>query len=320
MSRYDFTVVGTAASVSILKVNKMPSCGCSTAVYAGSFSEFRNGGMGFNIVAGLTKLGMKVYPVLTYADERQKDFLHSFARDNGLPEDGIDDPPKGSRGTTVMIQDANKNHMTLITEYEHRLPDSTYFHAQKMQDWFFRDSCFAILTAPFPKNTANAIDAIIRNRIPLVLSMRKDCNAFPHDLLWKAVRHAEIILANDAEAEYILAEFGLKDVQELFSYGKLHSFVETRGREGCRVYARDSTGKPFHHDISAVAMRKPIADTVGAGDGFVCGFMYAISKGMGLDEAALMGGTVSSFVLEKEGSIEGLPDERMMLERFSEQR
>ncbi|MFQ6962710.1 MAG: hypothetical protein ACLRR6_00830 [Oscillospiraceae bacterium] len=46
MKRYDFTVVGTAATVSILHVNQMPECGKSTPVFGGSLTEYSNGGMG----------------------------------------------------------------------------------------------------------------------------------------------------------------------------------------------------------------------------------------------------------------------------------
>lgn len=90
MKRYDFTVVGTAATVSILHVNQMPECGKSTPVFGGSFTEYSNGGMGLNICAGLARLGEAVYPVLTYcrhADgggnphSRQKDRLaESYGR------------------------------------------------------------------------------------------------------------------------------------------------------------------------------------------------------------------------------------------------
>ena len=45
MKRYDFTVVGTAATVSILHVNQMPECGKSTPVFGGSLTEYSNGGM-----------------------------------------------------------------------------------------------------------------------------------------------------------------------------------------------------------------------------------------------------------------------------------
>ena len=60
-----FTVVGTAATVSILHVNQMPECGKSTPVFGGSLTEYSNGGMGLNVCAGLARLGEAVYPVLT---------------------------------------------------------------------------------------------------------------------------------------------------------------------------------------------------------------------------------------------------------------
>ena len=108
MKRYDITVVGTAATVSILHVNQMPECGKSTPVFGGSLTEYSNGGMGLNICAGLARLGEAVYPVLTYADHRQHDFLHAFAREYHMPENGIQDPPEKARGTTIMIQNAEK--------------------------------------------------------------------------------------------------------------------------------------------------------------------------------------------------------------------
>ena len=53
---------------SVLHVDEMPQAGKSTAVYDENFMHFTNGGKGFNIVAGLHKLGNSVYPVLTYCD------------------------------------------------------------------------------------------------------------------------------------------------------------------------------------------------------------------------------------------------------------
>lgn len=156
MKRYDFTVVGTAATVSILHVNQMPECGKSTPVFGGSLTEYSNGGMGLNICAGLARLGEAVYPVLTYADHRQHDFLHAFAREYHMPENGIQDPPEKARGTTIMIQNAEKNHMTLITEYAHRLPGSTFYGVQEMKPEFFRDSRYVVLTAPMAMNVQTA--------------------------------------------------------------------------------------------------------------------------------------------------------------------
>ena len=60
--------------------------------------------------------------------------------------------------------------------------------------------------------------------------------------------------------------------------------------------------------------------SVGAGDGFVSGFMYGLAKGHSIKDCSLLGSTLSSFVLEDEGSITNLPTEARLLERFSKWR
>lgn len=316
MSLLDFTVVGTAATVSVLKVDRMPVCGASTPVYDGCVSVYDNGGMGLNICAGLAALGLKVLPVLTYADYRQHDFIHSYAKAHGMPEDGISDPPEGSCGTTLMIQDSKKNHMTLITEYEHRLPGSPYFKAQEMKPEFFKDSSYVILTAPLPKNSAPAIEAIIQSGRPLALSMRKDKNAFPHDVLEKAIVNAVFIFANEAEVQYLVEEFSLKSIEDLFKGSRLMHLVMTLGKNGSRVYSRRQ-GSIESVKVLAVEPEGEIADTVGAGDGFVSGFMYGVARHMSISDCSLLGSTFSSFVLEKEGSITNLPSSEMLMQRFA---
>ncbi len=315
MKRYDFTVVGTAATVSILRVRQMPECGKSTPVFGSGPEKFDNGGMGLNICAGLAKLGASVYPVLTYADYRQHDFLHGFAQEYRMPEDGIQDPPAQARGTTIMIQNAEKNHITLITEYEHRLPESTFYAVQEMKPEFFRDSRYVVLTAPMAMNTQPAIDAIRASGTPLVLSMRKDPNALPHEKLAQLLELSTVIFANETETEYLRTEFGLADIRDLFRGGRLQILVETLGAEGSRVYYRSGDGI---EETQACAVR-PHSDeieTVGAGDGYVCGFLYGLTHGYQMRICALLGATVSSFVLEKEGSITNLPTEAQLLARY----
>lgn len=316
MSKFNFTVVGTAATVSVLKTDKMPECGASTPVFEGSVADFQNGGMGFNICAGLAELGCSVYPVLTYADARQHDYLHSYFEEKNLPVEGIKDPPKDSCGTTIMIQDSNKNHMTLITEYDHRLPSSDYFGKQKMEDCFFEDSDYIILTAPLPINTEAAIDAIVKSGKPFVLSMRKDKNAFPHDLLYKALINANYLFANETEVEFIEKEYGLNAIEDLFNIGKMKYIAKTVGKDGSIIISKGPDNKFIYEEVPAVEVPNGIADTVGAGDGFVSGFMYGMLHGKTVKECATLGSTVSSFVLEAEGSVTNLPNESRLLERY----
>lgn len=316
MKQYDFTVVGTAATVSVLRVDEMPQSGKSTPVFGENFMEFTHGGKGFNIVAGLNKLGSRIYPVLTYCDARLKPQMHQFIQDTGMPGDGIKDPPAGALGTTLIIQDRNKNHMTLITGYDLRLPDSDYYGRQAMHPHFFENSKMVILTAPLAANTEPAIQAIRASGTPLALSMCIDHNAFPPKLLWEALQSSYIIFANEVEIQYITKEFGLNHISDLLHNGKTRYIVETLGADGSRIFEL-SNGKVKITEARAIPAQVKEVETVGAGDGYVCGFLYGLIHGRSIADCARLGGCVSSFVLEKEGSISNLPTEEQLLERFT---
>lgn len=232
-----------------------------------------------------------------------------------MPENGIQDPPEKARGTTIMIQNAEKNHMTLITEYAHRLPGSTFYGVQEMKPEFFRDSRYVVLTAPMAMNTQPAIDAIRASGTPLALSMRKDPNALPHEKLAQLLELSTVIFANETETAFLCEEFGLKEIRDLFQNEKLQILVETLGAEGSRVYYRDG-GQICQTQARAVRPLCAEPETVGAGDGYVCGFLYGLVHGRSVHECALLGGTLSSFVLEKEGSITNLPTEAQLLARY----
>lgn len=316
MKQFDFTVVGTAATVSVLRVEEMPQSGKSTPVFGNNFMEFTHGGKGFNIVAGLDKLGNRVYPVLTYCDARLRPQMHQFVENAGMPADGIKDPPEGALGTTLIIQDRNKNHMTLITGYDLRLPGSGYYGQQTMHPHFFENSKMVILTAPLAANTEPAIRAIRDSGTPLALSMCIDRNAFPPRLLWEALQISYIIFANEGEIQYIKEEYGLDHICDLFQNGKTKYIVETLGAEGSRIYEQAESGVKITR-AKAVPAQVDEVETVGAGDGYICGFLHGLIRGRSVADCARLGGSVSSFVLEKEGSVSNLPTEEQLLERFA---
>lgn len=145
--------------------------------------------------------------------------------------------------------------------------------------------------------------------------MRKDPNALPHEKLAQLLELSTVIFANETETAFLCEEFGLKEIRDLFQNEKLQILVETLGAEGSRVYYRDG-GQICQTQARAVRPLCAEPETVGAGDGYVCGFLYGLVHGRSVHECALLGGTLSSFVLEKEGSITNLPTEAQLLARY----
>ena len=95
--------------------------------------------------------------------------------------------------------------------------------------------------------------------------------------------------------------------------------METLGAQGSRVYAKEGDGIAVTQ-VGAIRPECSEIETVGAGDGYVCGFLYGLLHGCSARDCALLGGTLSSFVLEKEGSVTNLPTQKQLLARYEKNR
>ncbi|MGW7480295.1 sugar kinase [Nonomuraea muscovyensis] len=60
--------------------------------------------------------------------------------------------------------------------------------------------------------------------------------------------------------------------------------------------------------VTSAAVRVPVADTVGAGDAFVAGYLSGLLEGLPLGERLRRGVTVGAFAVAAEGDWHGLPD------------
>ena len=73
------------------------------------------------------------------------------------------------------------------------------------------------------------------------------------------------------------------------------------------------SAQPVHRQITSGG--NGFVDAVGAGDGFVAGFLYGMSRKKPLPVCAQYGSTLASFVIECDGSTTNLPDEEALLAR-----
>lgn len=312
--QYQFTVCGVATSVKVLKVREMPRVGVTTCIVNGDYDKPTFGGPGWNISCGLAKLGCRVLPVLTYTDCHFGPVLRRWLEENKIPDYGIKAPPDGYSGAAIMIQDEHKEHMTLGCQYGMSGPGIPQF-IQQYENRLFENSEMIVLSAPRPENSEALLEAILASKKPFAFSMRHDPYTFPAHRLWRILCSAAIVFANEEETGYILSQYGLKDVEELFTKGRMELFIATAGKRGSRVYKRRAGGGVRVYQIPITDTPAGNVDTVGAGDAYVAGFLCGLSRGCPVDVCAQYGSTMSSFVIEKEGSTTNLPTWTQLLER-----
>lgn len=317
MKQYDFTVVGGGTMVQMFRFHQMPIVGKTATPTNSNPNELHYGGCGFNVYSGLIKLGASVFPVLTHSNPLMGKRLHEECVKYGMPETGIFGPKLEKYYQCLMMGDDNGDHITIAYWYGADV-DSTEFQSNSsvvLKDEFFERSKMALLVMGNPDLGWQTVDLAKKNNVPLAYSYRNDPALVPHDMLQHILNETQILFTNEVEARAIEKQFGFDHITDLFRIAKAETIITTLGKRGCVIYDKNH-GRNFDEiHVPITTPRAGCVDSVGAGDAYVAGFMYGISKGKSLETCAQYGSTTSSFVIEKSGSTTNLPTAEEMLER-----
>ncbi|SEM38070.1 carbohydrate kinase family protein [Nonomuraea pusilla] len=93
--------------------------------------------------------------------------------------------------------------------------------------------------------------------------------------------------------------------------GRAHTVVCTRGADGCLVLTRDAPLRAF----PAAPLPGPVADSNGAGDAFVSGFLYGTLKGLPVEERVRLGAIAGAHACTSPGTHEAPITEAELLTR-----
>lgn len=321
MKKYEFTVFGTATTVKVFQFKEFPKPGMTTPIRNADFDKLYYGGKAWNIAYDLIKLGAAVYPVLAYSDDRFHDEIIRVNEEFGTPVDAVFKSPQGEYDylTCYMLEDENKNHITVGGYYsrEGKL-DRGKMQTEHIpiREEFLNESKMAVLTCPKAGDLMPMYEAIKASGLPMALSMSKDLSVFNKENLEPILKDSAIIFANEVEVAWIEEMYGYTDITDLFKLGKTELIIKTLGSRGSIVYEKTDQGVKE----TAVAVTEPESadiNAIGAGDAYVAGFLFGLSKGVDPVTAAQYGSTEASFIIEDKGSVTCAPTEEQLLERNS---
>ncbi|MEU1392078.1 MULTISPECIES: PfkB family carbohydrate kinase [unclassified Nonomuraea] len=104
-------------------------------------------------------------------------------------------------------------------------------------------------------------------------------------------------------------------MRDILARGRAHTVVCTRGADGCLLLTRDSaTVRAF----PAAPLPGPVADSNGAGDAFVSGFLYGFLNGRPIPECVGLGAVAGAHACTVEGTHESPITESLLLGRASQ--
>lgn len=319
MAKYAYTVFGAATTVKVMKFDTFPKVGQTTAILNSDFDRLYYGGKAWNVIYNMMMLGCPVYPVLAYSDNR---FVPEFERARqrfGMPTDGIFRSPRGDYEflTCYMLEDREKNHITMGGYHSNNpnldLKELKRDHVPVRRE-FMADSRMAVLTCPKSGDLDTMFSAIVDAGMPMAFSMSHDTSVFNRDNLEPICRYAQIIFANEEEISYMEELYGYASITDLFRLGQTRLIVKTLGKAGSLVYEKTEDG---WREYRVPITESPVGNVnaIGAGDAYVAGFLYGLSVGEPVETCAQYGSTVSSFVIEDDGSVTNAPTLEQMLAR-----
>lgn len=83
--------------------------------------------------------------------------------------------------------------------------------------------------------------------------------------------------------------------------GRAQAVIATAGAGGAYLLARDGGSTPRH--IPAVAPPGPVVDSNGAGDAFLCGFLYGRMRGLDFGSCARLGASAGAYTCTAGGNL-----------------
>jgi sugar/nucleoside kinase (ribokinase family) len=114
------------------------------------------------------------------------------------------------------------------------------------------------------------------------------------EFLDKVLPQVDVVLANEDEAK---AYTGMAESESLeILAGKVHTAAVKLGKHGVMLAQGNARHKVEAHLVKAI-------DTTGAGDLWASGFVFGLTQGLGLDDAARLGCKVGSEVVQVLGAV-----------------
>ena len=271
--------------------------------------ERKIGGAELNVAIGCSRLGLKSGWISKLGKDDFGKFIKKAVMGEGVDVSKVD--LVEDYVTSVYFREILSDGTSRSFYYRENSPTEK-LEINKDYEEYFKNAKILHITGVLPSINDNnkkvILDAIrLAKKYNLIISFdpnirlkmwtREEATEFINKILNKV----DILLIGDEEVELLNGHSDLeRAIDEFHSLG-IKNVIIKREKDG----AIGSSGDKVCYAPSIKP--RAVVDTVGAGDGFVSGFLAAYLKGKSLEETLEFANAVGSLVVGVEGDNEGLP-------------
>jgi 5-dehydro-2-deoxygluconokinase len=273
--------------------------------------ERKLGGSSANMAVGLARLGLHVGMIGALGDDPLADYLLGFLAGEGV-------------ATTHVRRVAGFNTSLCLTEVSppDRFPQVFYRReaadtrvtvgpselAYVRQARLFVTNGTSLAADPSRQATLDALAAARESGARTVLDVDYRASSWPSPAeaggqARRALASSDVVIGNEDELLLLTGEEdAARQVRAVLEAG-VSLLVRKLGARG--VEAHSAEGSSF-----APPFEVPVVSTIGAGDGFASGFLYALHRGRPLAECLRVGNAAAAVVVSRVGCSDAMPYER----------
>ncbi|MFJ5222630.1 carbohydrate kinase family protein [Streptomyces sp. NPDC088400] len=281
---HDVLVVGGSGVDTVVRVDSLP-VPLADAVSVGPIRE-SPGHTGGNVALGCRALGLDV----KFLDYIGDDWTGNQVRER-LTAGGVDFQalisPAGTRRAVNLVEKTGRR----MSFHDARDPDDLRMPRDFYLPHLKRSRHVHLSITNFTRFLYDDIEAL---GVPVSTDL--------HDWDGLSEYHREFALRSDL---VFLSAAGASEriasvMREILREGRAEAVIATAGAGGSYLMSREGSRTP--RPVPATVPPAPVVDSNGAGDAYVCGFLYGRLAGRDLEECARLGAVAGAYACTGEGS------------------
>jgi 5-dehydro-2-deoxygluconokinase len=266
------------------------------------------GGSSANMAVGLSRLGAKVGIVAALGDDPLSDFLRDFLRREQVDTSHLQVSP-GYLPSLAITEVSPPDHFPQVfyrrdpvdTRIDLNASSLNYLASSRM----FITNGTSLCASPSRESTYLALETAHRAgaRVVLDVDYRSMSWRRPEDAglaIRLALPSVDVLIGNDLELKLVTGAPTLDAAIERLQDARLPMLVSKLGDKGTRVWMGEESVFLPPYNVEVIS-------TIGAGDGFASGFLYALLQDLPVLDCLHYGNAAAAIVVSRLSCSEAMP-------------